>query len=230
MVGSITIKKSSKRFPSLELEHSLVSRGGYRFVVGVDEVGRGALAGPVCVGVAVLDFETEVNGWPAGLQDSKLLSESAREEMAPLVAAWVNAWAVGQATVAQIEALGIIRALSIAAADALGQLKVIGLNRRNTVLLLDGKHNWLSPVANGVPVVTEVKADQTAVSVASASIMAKVHRDSLMRQADEQYPGFGFAGNKGYASPEHTATLRNVGPSQLHRMSWLEKILAEPTT
>jgi ribonuclease HII len=174
----------------------------------------------------VLDLETEVTGWPADLQDSKLMSEPKRETIAPQVGEWVNAWAVGEASVAQIEALGIVRALGIAAAQALGQLKVIGLNRRNTVLLLDGKHNWLAPVANGVPVVTEIKADQTAVSVASASVLAKVYRDGLMRQAHETYDAYGFAGNKGYSAPDHIAALRTLGPSPIHRVSWLEKILA----
>jgi len=223
---------SSKTFPSLEIELSLAERFGYRFVVGVDEVGRGAIAGPVSVGVAVLDMTKNPTGWPSGLRDSKLLTEPKREEIEPQVGEWVTGWAVGDSSVEEIETVGITRALAIAAKNALAQLSVEGLNRSNTVLLLDGKHNWLAPVSGGVPVVTQIKADQTAVSVSCASVLAKVHRDGIMRERDAEFAAYGFAGNKGYAAANHIAALQSQGPTSFHRLSWLTKILnpESPTT
>ena len=221
---------SSKTFPSLDLERELVANFGCRFVVGVDEVGRGAIAGPVCVGVAVVDFAGEVAPWPKDLRDSKLLSEPKREAVAPLTAEWVTGWAVGEASVAEIEQHGITRSLAIAAKSALGQLNIDGLTRSNTVLLLDGKHNWLAPVSGGVRTVTQIKADQTSAVVAAASVLAKVHRDGLLRAADERYPGFALAQNKGYAASNQIERLRQVGPTDYHRISWLTKILEPEAT
>jgi ribonuclease HII len=221
---------SSKPFPSLELELSLAARFGCRFVVGVDEVGRGAIAGPVSVGVAVIDLSQTRTSWPTGLQDSKLLSEPKRDAIAPLVAEWVVGWAVGDASVEEIETVGITRALAIAAKNALGKLSVPELTRANTILLLDGKHNWLAPVSGGVPVVTQIKADQTAVIVSCASVLAKVHRDTIMREKDAEFAPYGFAGNKGYAAAAHIEALRAIGPSEFHRLSWLTKILQSDDT
>lgn len=217
--------------PSLEIERALARKHGVRFVIGVDEVGRGSIAGPVAVGAALIDLQV-AEGWPAELRDSKLMSEKSRERNEPLVAEWVISSGVGMTPASRIESDGIIRALELAGAAAIGQLLAnpsvdrSALAEHGCLVLLDGSHNWLGGSAFGLTVETKTKADRDCVSVACASVLAKVSRDRLMIQLDEQLPGFGFAGNKGYASAGHIEALRKVGPTVEHRLSWLTKILA----
>ena len=205
--------------PSLDLERTLLA-GGARFVVGIDEVGRGALAGPVSVGVVVVDHGT--GPAPDGLTDSKALTPQARERLEPLVAEWCVAWAVGHATAREIDALGIIRALRTAALRALATLPM-----RCEVAILDGSHDWLTggddlfSAADEMPVVTmRVKADLSCASVAAASVLAKTARDRHMTELDALYPGYGLAGHKGYGSATHRAAIRALGPSDEHRRTW----------
>ncbi|TFC83847.1 ribonuclease HII [Cryobacterium cheniae] len=206
--------------PTLDVERALLAAGA-TCVIGVDEVGRGALAGPVGVGVAVVN--ASARAFPAGLRDSKMLSEPRRELLAPLAAAWALHSAVGLASPLEVDRLGIIAALGLAGKRALAQLYAAGVDITGAVVLLDGNDDWLNK-ALGTPlnVVTRVRADQDCASVAAASVIAKVHRDALMIEADAATPGYEWAGNKGYGSPAHMAAIALLGPALLHRKSWLK--------
>ncbi|WP_265523243.1 ribonuclease HII [Oerskovia flava] len=221
------------RRPDLRHERALL-RSGVRYVAGMDEVGRGSLAGPVSVGVAVVDLSTRP--CPPGLTDSKLLTAQAREDLLEPTRAWCVAWAVGHAGPAEIDAHGIIVALRLAGRRALAQVRrSIGLV---DTVLLDGKHDWLSrPTAVDLfeaydldpdddgplpdPTVrTLVKADLQCASVAAASVLAKCERDGLMTGMARQYPAYGWDQNKGYGSSGHVVALRRLGPTPQHRRSW----------
>lgn len=214
--------RSSK--PSLRVERSL-QRDGYRLIAGMDEVGRGALAGPVSVGVVVIDEHTRTV--PQGVKDSKLLSPAARERMVPAVRRWATDYAVGHATAAEIDAIGIMAALRLAGIRALEMLRVIP-----DLVVLDGNHDWLTdPERAGLlgligdgpvppPVTTLIKADMKCSSVAAASVLAKVERDGMLVAFHERYPHYNWADNKGYSAPEHQAALQAYGPCELHRRSW----------
>ncbi|PPK98523.1 RNase HII [Kineococcus xinjiangensis] len=210
--------------PSLREERRLL-RAGSLLVAGMDEVGRGALAGPVTVGVVLVDAGTR--SAPVGLRDSKLLAPQAREALVPALRRWGAAWAVGHAEAAEIDAVGIIAALRLAGRRALAQLP-----RRPDVVLLDGSHDWLSPPGQptlldacageepGPAVVTRVKADLACASVAAASVLAKTTRDEIMVRHALAEPRYGWDGNKGYSAPGHLAALAEHGPCDLHRRSW----------
>lgn len=208
--------------PTLGLERELFNSGA-RFVIGCDEVGRGALAGPVAVGLCVVDARlVDQSRMPEGLRDSKMLSEPRREAMAPLASAWALHSAVGLASADEVDRLGITACLGLAGKRALAELHAAGLAILESVILLDGHHDWLNP-ALGTPLAvrTQIKADRDCGSVAAASVIAKVHRDRLMIAADSELPGYEWSGNKGYGSAGHLAAIDRLGPSRLHRLSWL---------
>lgn len=224
---------SSKTFPSLNLERELWAAGA-RFIIGMDEVGRGAIAGPVAVGVALLDRldpRTE-DPWPENLKDSKLLSEKARNLILEPVQAWVSGYAVGMATANEIDTKGIVQALALSAARALEQMLSEASLRQaiaqdGAVIILDGSHNWLGAKASGIPVIVRTKADRDCVSVAAASVISKVRRDNLMIELAKEHEAFGFEGHKGYASEAHIQAIKTTGPSAEHRHTWLTKILGD---
>lgn len=217
---------------SLRVERQLL-RSGATLVCGVDEVGRGALSGPVSVGVVLVD--AGVRRSLPGVRDSKLLSPQAREELVPRIRRWAVGWAVGHASAQEIDEVGIIAALRRAGLRALATLP-----HRPDAILLDGKHDWLTPpaqaslfpeddggdppmaeVAASLPPVTmKVKADLTCASVAAASVLAKTERDALMAELAHRHPGYGWAHNKGYASPDHLEALARWGACPEHRRSW----------
>jgi len=214
----------TKTSPNLNLEHSLFEQGA-KFVLGIDEVGRGAIAGPVAVGVAVIDKSRLEKPFPAKLRDSKLLSEKVREELFEPTGSWLSNWAVGMATAQEIDSNGIVWCLEAAAKRAIDQLEI---NLGEVHAILDGSHNWLSRAPFQVTVQT--KADRDCASVAAASVMAKVSRDRLMIELAGNIHGYGLEGHKGYASAGHIAALRDKGPSPEHRLSWLTRILADPNS
>jgi ribonuclease HII len=222
---------SSKTYPSLDSERRIFERGN-RFVIGIDEVGRGAIAGPVAVGVSLVDkTNPALEAWPEKLQDSKLMTAKSRNEIAKPLSDWVSSHAVGFSTNEEIDELGISEALRLAAARALDELFKDATTRKaiaedGAVILLDGSQNWLGKVSYGIDVQVQVKADTNCVSVAAAAVLAKVTRDSLMQELDQENPGYGLAGHKGYASKAHIAALRALGPSAIHRVTWLTRILA----
>jgi ribonuclease HII len=222
---------SSRTFPSLDSERRIFERGN-RFVIGIDEVGRGAIAGPVAVGVSLIDkTNPALEAWPEKLQDSKLMTPKSRSEIASPLMDWVSSYAVGFSTNKEIDELGISEALRLAAGSALDELFRDAKIRKSiaedgAVILLDGSQNWLGKVSYGLDVQVQVKADTNCVSVAAAAVLAKVTRDSLMQELDMQNPGYGLAGHKGYASAAHIAALRALGPTAIHRVTWLTRILA----
>jgi ribonuclease HII len=192
-----------------ELERQ-IGAAGSALIAGVDEVGRGAWAGPVlvCAAVARVGFPQP----PGGLTDSKRLTAKRRAELAAELPGWVEAYAFGSASHEEIDALGMTAALRLAARAALGALP-----KRPDVVLLDGKHDY---IGSPWPVRTAVKADLRSVSVAAASVLAKVHRDALMAELGETCPDFAFADNAGYPAPAHLRALTAHGPSPYHRLSW----------
>jgi ribonuclease HII len=216
----------STRPPGLALERSLAFDG--TLVIGCDEVGRGAIAGPLGVGVAVLDPARK--RIPPGLRDSKLLPEPVRVALAPRVADWAAASAVGLATNAEIDGRGLTWALGLAGARALVALAAAGVALDGAVVVLDGNWDYLTPglVALGVValprVVTRIKADRDCATVSAASVLAKVHRDGLMIERHEHHPMYGWRSNKGYASRDHYAAIREHGPCDWHRTTWLHAV------
>ncbi len=230
----VTVRAVARR-PGLRWEKELLRTGVTR-LAAMDEVGRGALAGPVTVGVVVVT--AGIGRVPAGLADSKLLTPVARERLVRPVRRWAADSAVGHASPAEIDEMGIIAALRIA-----GRRALAGLAAPVDAVLLDGNHNYLTtPVAvtgqrldfplfdldpevvaarPTEPVVhLRIKADLTCAAVAGASVLAKTARDRLLVEMAPAHPRYGFAVNKGYGTPEHLAALRVHGPSPVHRCSW----------
>ncbi|GAB2513582.1 ribonuclease HII [Paramicrobacterium agarici] len=206
--------------PTLDLETELIG-GGAPFVIGCDEVGRGAIAGPVAVGMAVVDA-THVS-IPEGLRDSKMLSEKRRTALVPVVESWVRHSAVGLASPSEVDDIGIIAALGLAAKRALALLHEQGLAIASGILLLDGSHDYLTPTLRSpLDVRTRVKGDRDCASIAAASVVAKVHRDTLMIAEHELTPAYGWRSNKGYGSVEHMEAIRLSGPASAHRLTWLK--------
>jgi ribonuclease HII len=191
--------------PTYALER-LLSGDGSRLVAGVDEVGRGAWAGPVTVCAVVTDLSEP----PAGLTDSKLLSPARRVAVAQAVREWAAGIGFGEASHEEIDELGMTEALRRAARRALEALPV-----RPDAVILDGKHDYLGAPW---PVRLEIKGDLSCVSVAAASVLAKVRRDAHM--AAIGFAEYGFVDNAGYPSPAHQATLAELGPTPHHRLSW----------
>lgn len=221
--------------PTRTLEKDLL--GTHARIAGMDEVGRGALAGPVSVGVVVVDATT--GRLPAGLRDSKLLTPEARARLCGPIRRWCVAGAVGHASPDEIDAHGIIAALRLAGHRALAQVCRAGC--APDLVLLDGVHDWLTPPtpaqppalptlgdpdgpAGAVwpcpPVQVHVKGDLRISAIAAASVLAKTERDEAMIGHHAAYPDFGWDSNKGYSALAHTAALRRLGPSPLHRRSW----------
>lgn len=206
--------------PTLNIEKELHDEG-HRYVIGCDEVGRGAIAGPVAVGVAMVD--AAVGEFPPGLRDSKLLSEKRREVLSPLSVLWALHSAVGLASAGEVDALGLSAALGLAGKRALVLLHEAGAPVRQSIVLLDGSFDWLSPaLSSPLAVRTRVKADRDCASVAAASVVAKVHRDRLMIDADSELPGYGWTSNKGYGSAGHFIAIAELGATDWHRRSWLK--------
>jgi len=211
--------------PGLAVERELLAAAGEgALLIGCDEVGRGAIAGPVAVGLGVLAPERGLP--PQRLRDSKLLSPSVRESLLPELDAWLGACSVGFVDAERIDRMGIIGALRSAACAAFSELASRIEPGRPVVVLLDGTHDWIGDgFGPGVRVVVRAKADLHCASVAAASVVAKVRRDALMVRLHDEAPHFGWNENKGYASPAHCSALVAHGPSPWHRRSWLSRIL-----
>ncbi len=176
-------------------------------VCGVDEAGRGPWAGPVTAAAVILD----PNSIPAGLNDSKKLSEKARDRLEVEIMASALAWGVGEASPEEICQLNIVQATGLAMRRAMAQLAIAPV-----FALVDG--NYAFDLA--CPVRTVIKGDGLSLSIAAASILAKVARDRVMYQLDGVHPGYGFAAHKGYGVPAHASALRQLGPCAAHRLTW----------
>ncbi|MDQ1084008.1 MULTISPECIES: ribonuclease HII [Microbacterium] len=212
--------------PTLTLERRVLKE--HAIVIACDEVGRGALAGPVAVGAAVIDPARSRKRVPSGLRDSKLVPEARRPEVAARAAAFVQHSAVGWASSVEIDEIGIIRALGLAAVRAIADLRAHGVVPEEALVILDGNHDYITPAGeSGLTVKPIVKADRDCASAAAASVIAKVARDTLMVGLHDDLPAYGWVRNKGYASLDHRDAITMHGMSVHHRHSWA--IAAAPT-
>jgi ribonuclease HII len=197
----------TRRPPSRSVEKALRDQG-YEVIVGVDEVGRGAWAGPLMVGAAVLPPDRRVYG----VRDSKMLSEPEREKLFDRVASWCTAWAVGSASQEECDTVGMAEAQRRAARRAID-----GLGLTPDHVLIDGNWDFV-----GLGSTTRIiRGDATCLSIAAASILAKVTRDRYMRREAEHFPGYEFDSNKGYPCPRHKMALHAYGPTSIHRRTWV---------
>lgn len=199
--------------PDLAVESELLIHGQ---VGGLDEVGRGALAGPVTVGLVVLD--RACGAIPAGLADSKLLRPAQRTALVPVIEAWAAYAAVVHRTASYIDEWGIMAALSSAAQEALDRVTQVGA--RPYSVIVDGPHNYVGAHPSVCAFIPRVKADLHCASVAAASVLAKVERDRLMVELGSQCPAYGWSANKGYGAPAHRAAIAEHGVTEWHRRSW----------
>jgi ribonuclease HII len=196
-----------------EIEDSHFEKG-IKVICGVDEAGRGPLAGPVCAAAVILPPHVEL----PGLNDSKKLTDKRRRELFPIIKEQAIAYGIGLASHKEIDEINILQATYLAMERALAQLSV-----KPELALIDGNR----AKDFGLPVETVVKGDSRSASIAAASILAKVTRDDLMLQAAEDYPQYQFDVHKGYGTKAHYAALTEYGPSPIHRMTFLKKFYGE---
>ena len=197
-------------FPDLRLETALWA-AGVRYIAGLDETGRGALAGPVAAAALVLPANPDLARALHGLNDSKAMTPAQRERMAGRLEDLALAWQVGYASPEEVDALGILPATRLAMQRALEALPLAPDH-----LLID----YLCLTENPTPQTSLTKGDARSLSIAGASVLAKVHRDRTMCELDAAYPLYGFAAHKGYGTPRHRAALARWGPSPVHRFSF----------
>ena len=183
---------------------------GYKLVCGIDEAGRGPLAGPVCAAAVILPPDCRIEG----LNDSKKLTAKRREALYDIITEQALAYGIAFASEQEIDEINILQATFLAMARAMEKL-----TPQPELALIDGNR----AKDFGLPVRTIVKGDSLSASIAAASILAKVTRDRLMEQYDEAYPQYGFAIHKGYGTKRHYEALREFGPSPIHRMTFLKK-------
>lgn len=183
---------------------------GLRVICGVDEAGRGPLAGPVCAAAVILPPHIQI----PGLNDSKKLSDKKRRELFPVIKEQAIAYGIGIATQEEIDEINILQATFLAMERAMAQLQL-----KPELALIDGNRER----DFGVPVQTVVKGDSRSASIAAASVLAKVTRDDLMLELAKEYPQYGFEIHKGYGTKAHYAALREHGPCAIHRMTFLKK-------
>lgn len=183
---------------------------GISVICGVDEAGRGPLAGPVCAAAVILPPNLEI----PGLTDSKKLSDKRRRELSPIIKEQAIAYGIGFASHEEIDEINILQATFLAMERAMAQLQV-----KPELALIDGNREK----DFGIPVKTVVKGDSLSASIAAASVLAKVSRDDVMLEMAQQYPGYGFEVHKGYGTKAHYEALRKLGASPIHRMSFLRK-------
>ena len=211
------MKRSSPAANLLYEQH--VRAHGYARIAGLDEAGRGTWAGPVCAAAVALPLERKhLTRLLTGVRDSKELLPREREDLVELIKATASAWGVGAADGAEVDALGIVPATKLAMARALESLAAQFPDYDIQCLFLDA---LLWPeMATRYPQFSIVDGDARSLTIAAASVLAKVWRDAQMRDWDAVYPAYGFAAHKGYGSAQHMAALRQYGPCPLHRMSF----------
>lgn len=193
-----------------EIEDSL----GLRLICGVDEAGRGPLAGPVCAAAVILPEHLQI----PGLTDSKKLTDKKRRELFPVIQEQAIAYGIGLASESEIDEINILQATFLAMRRALDQLTV-----RPEIALIDGNRE----TDFGLPVKTVVKGDSLSANIAAASILAKVTRDNIMVELARRYPEYGFEIHKGYGTKDHYEALRTYGPCPIHRKTFLKKFYGE---
>lgn len=187
---------------------------GFHAICGIDEAGRGPLAGPVCAAAVILPEGLEI----PGLNDSKKLTDKKRRELFPIIEEQALAYGIGWASQEEIDDINILQATFLAMSRAVEQLNI-----RPDLALVDGNR---APTLD-LPVETVVKGDSLSASIAAASVLAKVSRDDVMLRMAEEYPGYGFEVHKGYGTKAHYEALRTLGPSPIHRRTFLKKFYGE---
>ena len=195
------------------IEQEMMAQG-YGLICGIDEAGRGPLAGPVCAAAVILPENCVI----VGLDDSKKLSDKRRRELMPIIKEQAIAWGIGFASHEEIDEINILQATFLAMERALAELKV-----KPDFALIDGNREK----DFGLPVKTVVKGDSLSANIAAASVLAKVTRDDLMEAMAKEYPQYGFEIHKGYGTKAHYAALTEYGPSPIHRMTFLKKFYGQ---
>lgn len=227
--AAVTGKRRAARRPTLRREGALLA-SGHRYVAGMDEVGRGAWAGPLVVGLVVLDATT--GRLPRGTRDSKALSRDARTRIASVIETWCAAWSLGESTAKEIDELGLSAALHLASWRAIRSSPLAP-----DAVLLDGAFDFIAPTLDDASrdeaitlprVELVVRGDQSVGTIAAASILAKVYRDRLMAGVAEVHPRYGFERNCGYGTGDHEHAIAAWGVCVEHRTSWsfTDRILA----
>lgn len=196
-----------------EIEQTWADRG-FHAICGIDEAGRGPLAGPVCAAAVILPERLDI----PGLNDSKKLTDKKRRELFPIIEEQAVAFGLGWASQEEIDEINILQATFLAMSRAVEQLKI-----RPDLALVDGNR---APALD-LPVETVVKGDSLSASIAASSVLAKVSRDDVMLRMAEEYPGYGFEVHKGYGTKAHYEALRKFGPSPIHRRTFLKKFYGE---
>lgn len=204
---------STARKPNLSLEADIQKRTGLEFIAGLDEAGRGAIAGPVVAAAVILPLDSpDISRLLSQVNDSKQLSPIQRETQYRLIVAHALSFGVGSSSAEEIDEIGIIPANAKAMRTAISQL-----DPSPQYLLLDGRMRLRN---EPLPQESVIRGDQLSLSIAAASVLAKVSRDKHMLELDERFPQYGFARNKGYCTPEHVSALEQHGPCELHRHSF----------
>ena len=205
-------EKEEERLKELKKDEEKLHSNGVKLIAGIDEAGRGPLAGPVVVGIAIMPENSMIEG----VNDSKKVSEKKREKLYDLITQEAIAWNVGIADQNEIDEINILNATKLALTRAIDGLKI-----KPDLILVDALTNINTL---GIPYKSIIKGDAKEYSIAVASILAKVTRDRMMREYDEIYPQYGFSGHKGYGTAKHIAAIKEYGPCILHRKSFIKKL------
>ena len=206
-------EKEEERLKELKKDEEKLHSNGVKLIAGIDEAGRGPLAGPVVVGIAIMPENSMIEG----VNDSKKVSEKKREKLYDLITQEAIAWNVGIADQNEIDEINILNATKLALTRAIDGLKI-----KPDLILVDALTNINTL---GIPYKSIIKGDAKEYSIAAASILAKVTRDRMMREQDETYPQYGFSGHKGYGTAKHIAAIKEYGPCILHRKSFIKNFI-----
>ena len=206
-------EKEEERLKELKKDEEKLHSNGVKLIAGIDEAGRGPLAGPVVVGIAIMPEDSMIEG----VNDSKKISEKKREKLYDLITQEAIAWNVGIADQNEIDEINILNATKLALTRAIEGLKI-----KPDLILVDALTNINTL---GIPYKSIIKGDAKEYSIAAASILAKVTRDRMMREYDEIYPQYGFSGHKGYGTAKHIAAIKEYGPCILHRKSFIKNFI-----
>ena len=206
-------EKEEERLKELKKDEEKLHSNGVKLIAGIDEAGRGPLAGPVVVGIAIMPENSMIEG----VNDSKKVSEKKREKLYDLITQEAIAWNVGIADQNEIDEINILNATKLAVTRAIEGLKI-----KPVLIIVDALTNINTL---GIPYKSIIKGDAKEYSIAAASILAKVTRDRMMREYDEIYPQYGFSGHKGYGTAKHIAAIKEYGPCILHRKSFIKNFI-----
>lgn len=206
-------EKEEERLKELKKDEEKLHSNGVKLIAGIDEAGRGPLAGPVVVGIAIMPENSMIEG----VNDSKKVSEKKREKLYDLITQEAIVWNVGIADQNEIDEINILNATKLALTRAIEGLKI-----KPDLILVDALTNINTL---GIPYKSIIKGDAKEYSIAAASILAKVTRDRMMREYDEIYPQYGFSGHKGYGTAKHIAAIKEYGPCILHRKSFIKNFI-----